>query len=158
MAGLKSFPGLPHRLETVGEVDGVRFINDSKATNAQAAEQALKAFKNVYWIAGGVPKAEGIEPLAPLFPNVAKAYLIGDAEDAFASTLKGKVALQKCGTLEKAVEAALRDARGSGEEHPIVLLSPACASFDQFRDFEHRGDVFRSIVQSMMPNEIKVMA
>ena len=158
MAGMKSFPVLPHRLETVGEVDGVRFINDSKATNAQAAEQALKAFKNVYWIAGGVPKAEGIAPLEPLFPNIAKAYLIGDAEDAFAATLKGKVTLQKCGSLEKAVEAALRDARGAGDEHPVVLLSPACASFDQYRDFEHRGDVFRSIVQAMMPNEIKVMA
>lgn len=158
MAGLKSFAGLAHRLETVGEVDGVRFVNDSKATNAQAAEQALRAFKNVYWIAGGVPKAEGIAPLAPLFPNIAKAYLIGDAEDAFAATLKGKIPLQKCGTMEKAVEAALRDARGAEDEHPIVLLSPACASFDQYRDFEHRGDVFRSIVQAMMPNEIKVMA
>ena len=158
MAGLKTFPGLAHRLETVGSIDGVRFVNDSKATNAQAAEQALKAFKNVYWIAGGVPKAEGIEPLAPLFPNIAKAYLIGAAEDAFATTLKGKVALQKCGTLENAVAAALRDAKAAGEEDAIVLLSPACASFDQFRDFEHRGDVFRSIVQSMMPAELKVMA
>jgi UDP-N-acetylmuramoylalanine--D-glutamate ligase len=158
MAGLKSFPGLAHRLETVGEVDGVRFVNDSKATNAQAAEQALRAFKNVYWIAGGVPKAEGIEPLESLFPNVTKAYLIGDAENAFAATLKGKVALQKCGTLEKAVEAALRDARAAGEDDPVVLLSPACASFDQFQDFEHRGDVFRAIVQAMMPNEIRVTA
>ena len=158
MAGLKSFPGLAHRLETVGSIDGVRFVNDSKATNAQAAEQALKAFKNVYWIAGGVPKAEGIEPLAPLFPKITKAYLIGAAEDAFAATLKGKVALQKCGTLENAVAAALRDAKAAGEEDAIVLLSPACASFDQFRDFEHRGDVFRSIVQSMMPAELKVMA
>ncbi|MBU1287465.1 MAG: UDP-N-acetylmuramoyl-L-alanine--D-glutamate ligase [Alphaproteobacteria bacterium] len=158
MAGLRSFPGLAHRLETVGSIDGVRFINDSKATNAQAAEQALRAFKNVYWIAGGVPKAEGIEPLATLFPNITKAYLIGAAENAFAATLKGKVALQKCGTLENAVAAALRDAKDAGEEDPIVLLSPACASFDQFRDFEHRGDVFRSIVQSMMPAELKVMA
>ncbi|KCZ92753.1 UDP-N-acetylmuramoyl-L-alanine--D-glutamate ligase [Hyphomonas johnsonii] len=157
-AGIRSFPGLPHRLETVGEIDGVRFINDSKATNAQAAEQALKAFKNVYWIAGGVPKAEGIAPLAPLFPNVAKAYLIGEAEEAFAATLKGKVAAQQCGTLENAVAAALHDARGAGEEGAIVLLSPACASFDQFRDFEERGDVFRSIVQSMMPAVLRVMA
>ncbi len=158
MAGLRSFPGLAHRLETVGSIDGVRFINDSKATNAQAAEQALRAFKNIYWIAGGVPKAEGIEPLATLFPTITKAYLIGAAENAFAATLKGKVALQKCGTLENAVAAALRDAKAAGEEDPIVLLSPACASFDQFRDFEHRGDVFRSIVQSMMPAELKVMA
>jgi UDP-N-acetylmuramoylalanine--D-glutamate ligase len=89
---------------------------------------------------------------------VTKAYLIGDAENAFAATLKGKVALQKCGTLEKAVEAALRDARAAGEDDPVVLLSPACASFDQFQDFEHRGDVFRAIVQAMMPNEIRVTA
>ena len=144
--------------ELVGEIDGVRFVNDSKATNAEAADQALKAYRNAYWIAGGVPKAEGIRPLAPHFPNIAKAYLIGDAEEAFADVLKGKVAVQKCGTLEHAVQAAFRDASASGEAHPVILLSPACASFDQFRDFEHRGDVFRSIVQSMMPQELKELA
>jgi UDP-N-acetylmuramoylalanine--D-glutamate ligase len=89
MAGIHAFPGLPHRLETVGEVAGVRFINDSKATNAQAAEQALRAFKNIYWIAGGVAKSEGITPLAPLFQNITKAYLIGQSEDVFAATLSG---------------------------------------------------------------------
>ena len=158
MEGLRTFPGLAHRLELVGEIDGVRFVNDSKATNAEAAEQALKAYKNAFWIAGGVAKAEGIQPLAPLFPNITKAYLIGEAEETFATTLKGQVAMQTCGTLEKAVEAAFRDAKAAGDDHPVILLSPACASFDQFRDFEHRGDVFRSIVQSMMPQEIKELA
>jgi len=158
MDGIRTFPGLAHRLEMVGEIDGVKFVNDSKATNAEAAEQALKAYKKAYWIAGGVSKAEGIQPLAPLFPNITKAYLIGDSEETFAATLKGKVALQTCGTLENAVQAAFRDAKVVGDENPVILLSPACASFDQFRDFEHRGDVFRSIVQSMMPQELKELA
>ncbi|MEZ5953347.1 MAG: UDP-N-acetylmuramoyl-L-alanine--D-glutamate ligase [Hyphomonas sp.] len=158
MEGLRTFPGLAHRMERVGEIDGVRFVNDSKATNAQAAEQALKSYDNIYWIAGGVPKAEGIVPLAPYFPRITKAYLIGDAEEAFAATLKGKVASQTCGTLDKAVEAAFRDARNSGSDNPVILLSPACASFDQFRDFEHRGDAFRSIVEAMMPTELREMA
>lgn len=158
MAGLRSFPGLAHRMEAVGEIDGIRFINDSKATNAQAAEQALRSFKNIYWIAGGVPKAEGIAPLAPFFPNIAKAYLIGQAEDVFAATLHGKVPSQVCGALDRAVEAAYRDAKAAGEPGAVVLLSPACASFDQFKDYEQRGDAFRRIVQGMMPANLKVTA
>ncbi|MCL4146920.1 UNVERIFIED_CONTAM: hypothetical protein GTU68_064708 [Idotea baltica] len=155
MDALRTFPGLAHRLETVGEFEGVRFINDSKATNAQATEQALKAFPRVYWIAGGQAKADGISPLSPFFPRVAKAYLIGEAQDNFAGTLKGATATQKCGTLEKAVTAAFRDARESGEDNPIVLLSPACASFDQFKDFEARGDAFRSLVEDMVPEAVR---
>ncbi len=158
MAGLKTFPGLAHRMENVGAIEGVRFVNDSKATNAQAAEQALRSFKNIYWIAGGVPKAEGIAPLASCFPNVTKAYLIGQAEETFATTLHGKVEAQKCGTLERAIDAAFRDARASGDASPVVLLSPACASFDQFKDYEHRGDVFRDFVKSMMPAPMKESA
>ena len=158
MAGLRTFPGLAHRMESVGELDGIRFINDSKATNAQAAEQALRAFKNIYWIAGGVPKAEGIAPLAPLFPNITKAYLIGQAEDAFAAALNGKVPSQTCGSLDRAVEAAYRDAKAAGEPGAVILLSPACASFDQFKDYEQRGDVFRSLVQGMIPATYKVTA
>lgn len=158
MAGLKSFPGLPHRMEAVGEIEGIRFINDSKATNAQAAEQALRAFRNIFWIAGGVPKSDGIVPLAPLFANVSKAYLIGQAEDAFSATLSGKVPVQRCGTLERAVEAALRDAKAAGTPDAVVMLSPACASFDQFKDFEHRGDVFRSLVHGLSPVSFKVIA
>lgn len=158
MAGLRTFPGLAHRMEAVGEFDGIRFINDSKATNAQAAEQALRSFKNIYWIAGGVPKAEGIAPLAPLFPNVTKAYLIGQAEDVFAATLNGKVPAQVCGTLDRAIDAAYRDAKAAGEPGAVILLSPACASQDQFKDYEHRGDVFRSLVQGHMPASLKVTA
>jgi UDP-N-acetylmuramoylalanine--D-glutamate ligase len=147
MAGINSFPGLAHRMETVGEVDGVRFVNDSKATNAQAAEQALKTWPSVHWIAGGVPKAEGIAPLEPWFDRVAGAYLIGESKAAFAKTLKDKVPTTKCGTLEAATQAAFDAARASGQPNPIVLLSPACASFDQFKDFEARGDAFREIVE-----------
>ncbi len=156
--GLKTFPGLAHRMERVGEVSSVRFVNDSKATNAQAAEQALRAYKNIYWIAGGVPKADGIEPLLPLMKNVTKAYLIGQAEDAFASTLKNKVTLARCGSMERAVEQAFRDAKAAGTPDAVVLLSPACASFDQFRDFEHRGDVFRGLVEALTPQDVKESA
>lgn len=155
MRGIETFPGLPHRLELAGSVDGVRFINDSKATNAQAAEQALNAFPRVYWIAGGQPKSDGIGDLAPLFPKVAKAYLIGDAQESFARTLKGRAPVSKCGTLEAAVNEALRDAIASGEPNPVVLLSPACASFDQFRDFEARGDAFKAIVAELGEQDVK---
>ncbi|MEO0882210.1 MAG: UDP-N-acetylmuramoyl-L-alanine--D-glutamate ligase [Pseudomonadota bacterium] len=150
MQAIQSFPGLPHRLELTGTIDGVRFINDSKATNAQAAEQALKAYPRVYWIAGGQAKSDGISDLAPLFPRVAKAYLIGEAQDTFAQTLKGKAPAVKCGTLENAIREALRDSKESGEPDPIVLLSPACASFDQFKDFEARGDAFKAIVAGLV--------
>jgi UDP-N-acetylmuramoylalanine--D-glutamate ligase len=149
MDAIATFPGLPHRLETIGSIGGVRFINDSKATNGQAAEQALKAFPRVYWIAGGEPKFDGIDDLAPLFPNVAKAYLIGKAQDKFDASLKGKVPTAKCGSLDVAVRQAYEDARASGEPSPIILLSPACASFDQFKDFEARGDAFRALFEEL---------
>ncbi|MEM9225139.1 MAG: UDP-N-acetylmuramoyl-L-alanine--D-glutamate ligase [Pseudomonadota bacterium] len=146
MDGIRSFPGLAHRMEQLGEVDGVRFVNDSKATNAQAAEQALKTYPRVHWIVGGVAKAEGITPLEPYFERVAGAYLIGESEKAFEGTLDGKAPTQRCGTLDKAVRAAYETAKASGEDEPVVLLSPACASFDQYRDFEARGDAFRDSV------------
>ncbi|MCR9193619.1 MAG: UDP-N-acetylmuramoyl-L-alanine--D-glutamate ligase [Hyphomonas sp.] len=149
MAAIRSFPGLPHRMELVGEVEGVRFVNDSKATNAQAAEQALKTWPRVHWIAGGVPKAEGIQPLEPWFDRIVQAYLIGESEASFAKTLSEKAETVKCGTLEAATQAAFDAAKASGEPNPIVLLSPACASFDQFKDFEARGDAFRDIVQRL---------
>ncbi|MEO1475037.1 MAG: UDP-N-acetylmuramoyl-L-alanine--D-glutamate ligase [Pseudomonadota bacterium] len=150
MNAIATFPGLPHRLELAGSIDGVSFINDSKATNAQAAEQALKAYRRVYWIAGGQAKSDGIGDLTPLFPRVAKAYLIGEAQEAFSQTLKGKAPASKCGTLETAVHEALRDATASGDPDPVVLLSPACASFDQFKDFEARGDAFKQIVSGLV--------
>ncbi len=150
LEGIKSFPGLAHRLEIVGTVDGVRFINDSKATNAEAAKQALKAFPRVYWIAGGKAKSDGIDALEPCFSRVAKAYLIGEAQDKFAQTLDGHTSVEKSGTLENAILHALRDAKAADEPDPVILLSPACASFDQFKDFEARGDAFRNIVLGLL--------
>ena len=144
LAAMDTFPGLPHRLETIGTLEGVRFINDSKATNAQAAEQALRAFPNSWWIVGGRPKEDGIDDLTPLFPTIKKAYLIGESTEAFARMLTGKLEHEKCRTLDVAVEAAFRDAKASGQPNPVILFSPACASFDQFKDFEARGDAFRS--------------
>ena len=145
--GLLTFPGLAHRMETVGRVGAVRFVNDSKATNADAARQALAAYPSVFWIAGGVPKAGGIDDLADLFPRVTKAYLIGQAADAFAATL-GDSPHVISRTLDAAVTAAAADAAAAGGEQ-IVLLSPACASFDQFADFEARGEAFRAAVLAL---------
>ncbi len=146
--GLMTFPGLAHRMETVGAIGQVRFVNDSKATNADAARQALASYPRVYWIAGGQPKTGGIESLADLFGAVTRAYLIGEAQDAFAATLDGRAPYVRCGTMDAAVRAAFADARASGED-AIVLLSPACASFDQFADFEDRGEAFRAAVQAL---------
>ena len=146
--GLMSFPGLAHRMETVGQVGRVRFVNDSKATNADAARQAMSSYQKFYWIAGGVPKSGGIDSLGDLFPRIQKAYLIGDASEGFAKTLKGKAEAVECGTLAGAVMAAYADASATGQE-AVVLLSPACASFDQYKDFEARGDAFRNLVASL---------
>ncbi len=144
------FPGLAHRIEDVGRIGKVRFVNDSKATNADAAARALACFPDIFWIAGGKAKEGGIADLEPYFPRMRKAYLIGDAAESFGKTLAGKVAAVQSGTLERALDAAFDDARASNAEEPVVLLSPACASFDQFRDFEHRGDVFRQQVQVLI--------
>jgi UDP-N-acetylmuramoylalanine--D-glutamate ligase len=142
-AGMKSFPGLAHRMQEVGHIGKVAFVNDSKATNADAAAKALASFENIYWIAGGVPKAGGIESLAEFFPRIAKAYLIGEAAAEFAKTLNGHVRFEMCETLDRAVAAAARDANG------VVLLSPACASFDHYRNFEIRGDAFVKLVSEL---------
>ena len=147
VAGLMSFPGLAHRMETVGHIGPVRFVNDSKATNADAARQALSSYPAVFWIAGGVPKAGGIDDLADLFPRVTQAYLIGQAAEAFAATL-GDTPHEIVGTMEAAVAAAGRDATVAGGEQ-VVLLSPACASFDQYPDFEARGEAFRAAVLAL---------
>jgi UDP-N-acetylmuramoylalanine--D-glutamate ligase len=146
--GLMSFPGLAHRMETVGAIGRVRFVNDSKATNADAARQALSSYPKVYWIAGGQAKAGGIDSLADLFGHVTKAYLIGEAADGFAKTLEGHAPYVRVGTIDAAVQAAFADARKSGGD-AIVLLSPACASFDQFADFEERGEAFRAAVHEL---------
>ena len=147
-AGLRGFPGLPHRQETVAEIAGIRFVNDSKATNADSAARALESYPRVVWIAGGIAKDGGIETLAPLFPRIAQAVLIGRDAGVLAATLAAHgVPHTIAGTLDAAVSAAATAAFGGAA--PVVLLSPACASFDQFPGFEARGDRFRALVQDL---------
>lgn len=142
-----TFPGLAHRMEEIPTPGRVTFINDSKATNADSAEKALASFDRVFWILGGKPKTGGIEALVPLFGRVEKAYLIGEASEAFAKTLaEHGVEHALLGTVERAVEAAAADAERSADAEPVVLFSPACASFDQYRNFEQRGEAFRKAV------------
>jgi UDP-N-acetylmuramoylalanine--D-glutamate ligase len=146
IAGIRTFPGLAHRQELVDTIDGVRYINDSKATNADATEKALACYEAIYWIAGGLPKAGGITSLAPYFKRLRHAFLIGDAAGEFAATLDGKISYSRCGDLASAVAAASDRARGEHVPDAVVLLSPACASYDQFPNFEVRGDTFCRLV------------
>jgi UDP-N-acetylmuramoylalanine--D-glutamate ligase len=146
--GIRSFPGLPHRQQRIATIGGVCFINDSKATNADAAERALGCYEQIVWIAGGIAKEGGIEPLAPYFPRIAHALLIGRDAPAFADTLKAHgVSHEIIGTLGAAVPAAFAAARRLGAS--VVLLSPACASFDQFSGFDARGDRFAALVTGL---------
>ena len=146
-AAFESFNGMPHRMQTVGTYAGVTFVNDSKATNVEAARHALAAFENIYWIAGGRAKADaegrlGLDMLAPHYDNIRKAYLIGEAAQAFAGELPSSMSTQLAASLGDAVCAAADQAQSDAIDKPVVLLSPACASFDQFPDFEARGDAF----------------
>ncbi|MCA6122244.1 UDP-N-acetylmuramoyl-L-alanine--D-glutamate ligase [Bradyrhizobium sp. WSM 1704] len=147
--GLRSFPGLAHRMEQVGRRGNVLFVNDSKGTNADAAAHALSSFADIFWIAGGKPKAGGITSLTGYFPRIRKAYLIGEAAQEFAGTLGNAVPHEMSGTLDVAIASAARDAEASGLEEAVVLLSPACASFDQYRNFEIRGAAFRDLVNGL---------
>jgi UDP-N-acetylmuramoylalanine--D-glutamate ligase len=147
--GLRTFPGLAHRMEQVGRRGNVLFVNDSKGTNADAAAHALSSFADIFWIAGGRAKAGGITGLSEYFPRIRKAYLVGEAAAEFASTLGDRVPHEMSGTLEVAVASAARDAEASGLHDAIVLLSPACASFDQYRNFEIRGAKFRDLVNAL---------
>jgi UDP-N-acetylmuramoylalanine--D-glutamate ligase len=148
-SGLRSFPGLAHRMEEVGRRGAVLFVNDSKATNADSTAQALACFGDIFWIAGGRAKTGGIESLRDFFPRIRKAYLIGEAAEEFAATLGSAVPREIAGTLDKALAAAARDAETAPAREPVVLLSPACASFDQYRNFEVRGDTFRALVHKL---------
>ena len=143
--GLRTYPGLPHRMERVREKDGVAFVNDSKATNPTATAPALAAFERIRWICGGQAKTDNLEECSAFFDHVAKAYTIGEAGELFASLLSPHIAVAECETLERAVGAAAAEA----ESGDTVLLSPACASFDQFRDFEDRGNQFRQLVEGL---------
>jgi UDP-N-acetylmuramoylalanine--D-glutamate ligase len=147
--GLGTFAGLAHRMEQVARLGSVLFVNDSKATNADAAAKALASFTDIYWIVGGRPKAGGLDGLEQLFPRIIRAYLIGEAADEFAAQLGGQVDHVQCATLDRAIEAAAADARRSRGAEPVVLLSPACASYDQFANFEARGRSFRDLVMRL---------
>jgi UDP-N-acetylmuramoylalanine--D-glutamate ligase len=147
--GLKSFPGLAHRMQEIGRKGAVLFVNDSKATNVDAAARALASFSDIFWIAGGRAKESGLKGLEGYFSRIRKAYLIGEAARDFAAAIEGVVKHEIVGTLERAVEIAAEDAERSRAKEPVVLLSPACASFDQFPNFEVRGDTFRKLVRAM---------
>jgi UDP-N-acetylmuramoylalanine--D-glutamate ligase len=149
VAGLRSFRGLPHRMEQVGRRGRVLFVNDSKATNADAAAKALRSFDRIYWIAGGRPKEGGIDSLVDYFPKVAKAYLIGEAMEDFAAALAPTVPVERSVTLAAAVASAAGDAARDPAAEAVVLLSPACASYDQFQNFERRGDAFRALALAL---------
>jgi len=147
--GLRSFPGLAHRMEQVARIGHVLFVNDSKGTNADAAAHALSSFADIFWIAGGKAKIGGITGLAEYFPRIRKAYLIGEAAAEFAQTLGSRVPHEISQTLDVAVEHAARDAQASNLAEAVVLLSPACASFDQYRNYEERGRHFKSLVRRL---------
>ena len=157
---MKTFGGLEHRQEFVGKIGNVEFVNDSKGTNPEATEVALSAYKSVYWVVGGQAKAEGVKPLLHLSDRIKCAYLIGESSDRFAEELSGHIPYVKCGTLEVAVEKAFNDANQANIinvdvanlaslHNPVILLSPACASWDQFKSFEARGDAFKSYFQRL---------
>lgn len=149
VAGLESYPGLVHRQELIATIDGVRYVNDSKATNADAAAKALACYDNIHWIIGGRAKEGGLAGLERLYPRVRHAYLIGECANDFARQLRGKLPFTQCGTLDKAVAAAHAEARKARTQGAVILLSPACASWDQYPDFEARGEHFRKLVLAL---------
>ena len=144
-AGLATYPGLPHRMERIEERSGVLFVNDSKATNPTSTAPALAAYPKIRWILGGLAKTDELDACAPHFGHVRSAYTIGEAGAMFARLLAPHMPVSECGQLDAAVKAAANDA----EAGDVVLLSPACASFDQFRDYEARGDAFRAAVGAL---------
>ena len=147
--GLVRFPGLAHRMQQIGRKGSILYVNDSKATNADSAAKALGSFNDIFWIAGGKPKTGGIASLAEFFARIRKAYLIGEAAEDFAHTLEGKVPYEVVGVMSAAVDAATRDAEASALKEPVILLSPACASFDQYPNFEVRGKAFVDLVRAV---------
>lgn len=153
IAGMQNFPGLAHRMEWIARINGVEFINDSKATNADAAAKALDAYETIYWIAGGKSKEGGIASLGRYFPRIVHTFLIGAAAEEFAGTLKGHGEYTQAGDLKNATELAAKMAFKDKRTNAVVLLSPACASFDQWPNFEVRGDAFRAAVKAIAEKE-----
>lgn len=159
VAGLRTYAGLPHRQERVASVGRVVYVNDSKATNADATARALSSYRDIYWILGGQAKEGGVAPLAPWFDRIRHAFLIGEATELFAGQLDGKVSYSRCGDLKSALDAAHAMAQQDAAQHeaggrsstgaPVVLLSPASASWDQWQSYEHRGDAFRAMARAL---------
>ncbi|MGH6905486.1 MAG: UDP-N-acetylmuramoyl-L-alanine--D-glutamate ligase [Geminicoccaceae bacterium] len=156
--GLPHFQGLAHRLEPVATLDGVQFVNDSKATNPDAAARALSSFEDIYWIAGGRPKDAGLDPVLPWLDRVRHAYLIGEAAGAFARVLAERIPCTQSGDLATALRQAAKDAWADRRGRAVVLLAPACASFDQFRDFEQRGETFKALVAELERRPVSASA
>ncbi len=150
-AMVQSFPGLAHRMQKIAAIGNIRFINDSKATNPDSAAKALSSYQNIYWIAGGKPKSDDLDLCAPYFKNIRGVFLIGDAAKRFGQILSPHMHVTQSAILSQAVVDAFAMAQRDGHGDAVVLLSPACASFDQFRDFEHRGDEFRNYVNALPP-------
>ena len=152
-AGLRGYPGLPHRQEQVAAVGDVVYVNDSKATNSDATARALASYRDIYWILGGQAKAGGVAPLAPWFDRIRHAFLIGEATEYFAGQLDGKLPYTRCGDLKSALVAAYERAQSETRDRAggraVVLLSPACASWDQWKSYEHRGDAFRAMARAL---------
>ena len=149
MACLRSYPGLAHRQEVFEVVDGIIFINDSKATNSEAAARALACYENIFWIVGGRPKKSGLDECEQYFSHVQQAYLIGEASLGLSQLLNGKIKFTISGDIKSAILQAISDIAERKVSQPVVLLSPACASFDQFSNFEDRGDYFKSLVEEL---------
>jgi len=149
VAGITSYPGLAHRQELIATIGDVRYINDSKATNADATAKALACYQPIYWILGGRAKETGLDGLEIFYPRIAHAFLVGEASERFAAALEGRVPYSKCGTIAAALAAAHRLAQAERKPGAVVLLSPAAASFDQFANFEERGEVFRKLVEAL---------
>ena len=149
VAGLRTYPGLPHRQERVAAVGKVVYVNDSKATNADAAARALSSYDDIYWILGGQAKEGGVAPLASYFDRIRHAFLIGEATELFAGQLEGKLPYSRCGDLQSALDAAHALAQREAAGPAVVLLSPACASWDQWKSYEHRGDAFRVMARAL---------
>lgn len=158
VAGMKTYAGLPHRQERVAAVGNIVYINDSKATNADATARALSSYEDIYWILGGQAKEGGVAPLASYFDRIRHAFLIGEATELFAGQLEGKLPYSRCGDLQAALDAAhalaQREAQGKDKRPAVVLLSPACASWDQWKSYEHRGDAFRAMARALPGAEI----
>ena len=143
IAAIKKFTGLRHRMQVLGKIDNIRFINDSKATNSESCSNALKTYNNIFWIVGGKAKESGISDLKPFFNKITKAYLIGESSAEFAKILQeNSVNFEKCENIQNAFKKSVNDAKNSSLTEKNILLSPACASFDQWKNFEQRGDYF----------------